>query len=290
VDDTNAHLNGVVRPDSVNLVGDGYGPTTDLANHGTTVAGIIAARPVDGSTVVGVAPQATILSLRVYQSEEPQGSNGVVMAGDDAIRLANAIQQAADLGAQISTVPLSLSVNEDDYSRDLLAQAVQYATDHGALVVASAGNRTTDRVTGSPVSETPHYPAAAPGALAVTAVEAVTLTSTPATLPGPHIHIAAPGDLVSSVVVGGADCYLDTSAGPQTSWSTAYVAGAAALVAAAYPDESPEQWAYRLMVTAQRPNPDQRDDNIGWGVVRPHDAIALVPSADLPGPNNPFRP
>jgi subtilisin family serine protease len=102
---------------------------------------------------------------------------------------------------------------------------------------------------------------------------------------GSHVGLAAPAQGVVAPANGGQDCaYTEIS----TTWATAYVAGAAALVAAAYPAQTPEQWAYRLTASAVRPDPDRRDDQVGWGVVQPYDALVLVPGADVRGPANPF--
>ena len=260
---------------------DGY---ADTWGYGTVVAGIVAARPLDGSGVVGLAPQADILPVRVYQSDTDRAAEQGI--GPDPGRTAQGIVYAADHGAQIIVVALSFPTDDP-----ALTAAVDHAASRGSLVVTSAGSRTAqdkDPVPdgpdlGHPVDE-PRYPAAVPGALGVAAVDA---TGVPVaeSVHGPHVAVAAPAQGVVAPANGGLDCaYTETS----TRWATAYAAGAAALVAAAHPTETPAQWAYRLTASAVRPDPDRRDDQVGWGVVQPYDALVLVPGADVRGPANPF--
>src|SRR5699024_4527890 len=64
----NAHLQDVVT-DGVNVVDDDDPHDRDAHSHGTAVAGIIAARQVEGSAVLGVAPEAMVQSVRVYYAE-----------------------------------------------------------------------------------------------------------------------------------------------------------------------------------------------------------------------------
>lgn len=276
VDATNAHLAPALAG-GADLVGDGAGAHgyADLDGHGTAVAGVIAARAVDGSGVLGVAPAARLLSVRVFAENTDQARQAGF--GPTPARIADGIRQAVDAGAQV--VSVSLSSTEDDPA---LRAAVAYADAHGSLVVASAGNRATSDT----AADGPRYPAADPGALAVAAVGA-NGAAADSSIHGPHVQIAAPGAQVLTAADRAGDCLYATDTA-ESSFATAYVAGAAALVAAAHPDETPQQWAYRLMATASRPAPDARDDQIGWGVVQPYDAIALVPGATTRGPANPF--
>ncbi|WP_448630252.1 S8 family serine peptidase [Cellulomonas soli] len=162
-----------------------------------------------------------------------------------------------------------------------LRAAVVAATQAGALVVASAGNRTTTEDT----SDSPRYPAAYPEVLAVTAVDTTGAPSDDA-IHGAHVDIAAPGTNVLTTFHGAGDCLLDGT-GVSTSFATAYVSAAAALVAQRFPQETPEQWRFRLVSSAARTDPDSRDDLMGWGIVRPDQALALVDDGSLPGPASP---
>ncbi len=251
---------------------DGYADTSGL---GTVVAGIVAARPLTGSGVVGLAPEASILPVRVYQSDTERAVEQGI--GPDPGRTAQGITYAADRGAQIIVVALSFPADDP-----ALAAAVDHAASRGSLVVASAGSRAAQG--DDPVPDGPRFPAAAPGALGVAAVDALGLPAVES-VAGPQVGVAAPAQGVVAPANGGQDCaYPDTS----TTWATAYTAAAAALVAAAHPTETPAQWVYRLTAAAVRPDPDRRDDQVGWGVVQPYDAMVLVPGADVRGPADPF--
>lgn len=269
------HLAGAVL-EGTNLVDDKTDKhgLVDLFAHGTALAGQIAARPISGSGVEGLAPDAKILPVRVYSGRDEEN----VKAGTapDIGRLAEGIRYAADHDAQIINV--SLSTTTDD---PRLSAAVSYAVAKGSLLVASADNRDTD---GEP--DGVRYPAGYDGVIGVAAV-GLEGTVTGHSIRGPHVSLSAPGQNVLSVSPTGGDCIFSADEA-STSYAAAYVAAAAALVAAAHPDETAAQWTYRLEQTARRADPDSRDDVSGWGVVQPYSALTLVPGADLRGPDNPF--
>jgi subtilisin len=118
---------------------------SDSHGHGTHVAGTIVANGGDdGLGIVGVAPEAKLMAIKVC------GKSGCW--GDD---IAEAIYYAADNGANI----ISMSLGGD--SPDLLIEAaIDYAVDKGVLVVASAGND-------GPEEGSIDYPAANPKVIAV---------------------------------------------------------------------------------------------------------------------------
>lgn len=275
VDAANPHLAGALIG-GIDLVGDGADPNgyTDLDGHGTEIAGQIAARAVEGSGVVGLARDASLLAVRVFRGTDDESvRNGW---GPTTERVAQGIRYAVDAGASVINVSISNYTESED-----LRSAVEYASTNGALVVASGGNAaTTDNL-----AATPRYPAAYPGALAVTAVTNGGL-GTDDSIHGPHIEIAAPGASVLTSFAGGGDCTLAEV--PSSSFATAYVSAAAALVAQAHPDETPAEWEYRLTATATRADPDHRDDVLGWGVVQPYEAVMLLPDSSTRGPESPF--
>ena len=279
VDPGNAHLTDAVVPgvDLVGVAGDPAG-RTDTAGHGTAVAGQIAARWREdlGSGVVGLAPAAAILPVRVYYADDDQAREQGV--APDATRMAAGIDAAVAAGARV--VNVSMSTPNDTPA---LADAVRRATAAGALVVASAGNRNTS----SDESDGPRYPAAYDGVLAVTAVD---VDDRPAgdAIHGAHVDVAAPGTNVLTTFHAAGDCML-SGEGTSTSFATAYVSAAVALLAERYPEETPAQWAYRLEVTAARAQPAARDDLVGWGVVRPDAALEFVDDGTAPGPVSPVH-
>ena len=245
--------------DLIDDKGDG---TKDPVGHGTKVAGIIAARPAKDTGFVGIAPRASILAIR---QNDNQG-------GGTVRTMAEAIRHAVNKGAKV------INISQDTASAmppdSALEQAVEYAKDRDALIVASAGN---DGASGE-VKLT--YPASYDGVLAVGASDRDNARAN-FSQPGPFVGVAAPGvDMVSTVPYGG-HC-IDQG----TSFSAPYVAGVAALIRAKHPD-----WTYRQVITeieqtADRSKPG-RDDFVGWGVIDPVAAVnddATTPK-DAPTPD-----
>ena len=276
IDATNDHLQGVIAG-GINLVPDGTDPQglTDQDGHGTIIAGQIAARPIEGSGVIGLAPSAQLLSVRVFGTEGTETTPAV--NPPTAERISAGIVWAAQNGADIINVSLS------DVTEGVgLLDAVNVAIANGALVVASAGNRGTTGYTEDSI----RYPAGFPGVLGVAATNALGVV-TEDSIHGPQVAVAAPGVNVLSIQKDGGDCAFATEEA-STSFATGYASAAAALVAEAHPTEGPLQWKYRLEASASRVNQDARDDKAGWGMVQPYDAITLVPSATTRGPESPF--
>lgn len=278
VDARNVHLSGgvVEAGRDVTPAGTPNGQT-DLEGHGTAIAGEIAARKVEGSGVIGLAYGAKILPIRVYTRDaEDAAASGTVEYPPTASSIALGIQTAAQLGAKIINVSLST-----DFGNAELQGAVTYATRRGALIVASAGNRDTSKNK----KDTPRYPGAYPDVLAVAAVDN-TGSVTESSIHGSYVDVAAPGVNILTAFRNADDCIF-ANEDASTSYATAYVSAAAALIAEAHPTETPAQWRYRLEVTALRVRPDTRDDNAGWGVIQPYEALTFISDGTAAGPRDP---
>ncbi|MFI5619203.1 type VII secretion-associated serine protease mycosin [Streptomyces sp. NPDC051567] len=242
--------------------GDG---TNDTVGHGTKVAGLIAARPQEGTGFVGLAPEATIIPVR---QNDGQGKG-------DTQTLSLAIDHAVDRGAQVINISQDTDVPLSPDST--LARAVRRALDAGVVVVASAGN---DGLNGHKRNT---YPAAFPGVLAVASADR-TNERAAFSQPGEFIGVAAPGVDMVSTVPGFGQC-VDNG----TSFSAPYVAGVAALLRALHPDWSPQEIVWQIQNTAERAV-NGRDDYVGWGVVDPVRALAQDherPRAPVPDPGPP---
>ncbi len=271
VDVDNPHLKDAVVPGVSYLQEDPTNGTTDTYSHGTAVAGIIAARNVQGSSVQGLAPEATILPIRVFENIREE--NGRQTGAPSMETVSQAIIYAVDHHAQIINISLS-----DTRDIPQMRQAVQYAESHGSLIVASAGNRLTSTST----KDGARYPAAYGEVVGVTALN-TDLNVTEDSVHGDQVDVAAPGMMTASTIPGGVDCVFATDAS-STSFATAYVSAEAALIAARYPSETPAQWRQRILVSANRPHSDQRNTTIGWGIMDPQNALALSLSDTLRGP------
>lgn len=238
----------------LDLLGGGDG-RTDCVGHGTAVASIVAAAP--GSGFAGVAPEATILPVRISERSADEEDPTARTAGP--ADLARAILAAVDGGA--SVLNLSVVVYEDDPT---LRAAVAYAERHDTVVVAAVGNQHDH---GDP---TP-YPAAYPGVVGVGAIDESGARA-PSSQVGPYVDLVAPGsDVLAASPPSGYRLYEGTS------FAVPFVAGTAALLRQYRPDLSAAQVAARLTATAD-PVGSGRPEEYGAGEVDPYRAVtdALV--------------
>lgn len=222
--------------------------TTDAVGHGTKVAGIIAARPAEGTGFVGLAPDATIIPI---QQNDAFG-NGTAETLADAIE--HAVRQEADV------INISQDTADAVEPAPALKQAVDDALEAGIVVVASAGNDGLD----GKVKET--YPASYDGVLAVAASDRNNERAS-FSQQGDFVGIAAPGVDMVTTVPGGGHC-----ADNGTSFSAPYVAGIAALIRSKHKDWTREQIVAQIQQTAERSTGDH-DRLVGWGVVDPVRAL-----------------
>ncbi|GAA2966586.1 MULTISPECIES: type VII secretion-associated serine protease mycosin [Streptomycetaceae] len=223
--------------------------TTDEVGHGTKVAGIIAARPREGTGFVGLAPEATIIPIR--QNDEKNSGKDTTMA--------TAIDHAIAEGAGVINISqdTTKALTEDS----ALGRAVARALAEDIVVVASAGNDGMD----GKLRNT--YPAAFPGVLAVASSDRNNERAA-FSQAGEFVGVAAPGVDIVSTVPGNGQC---TDNG--TSFSAPYVAGVAALLVAKYPDWTAAEIVARIEQTAER-SINGHDAFVGWGVVDPVRALA----------------
>lgn len=140
----------------------------DDHGHGTHVAGTIAQATNNGEGVAGVAFEATLMPVKVLNH----------FGGGNTADIADAIRFAADKGADV----INLSLGGGAYSQ-VMASAVEYARKKGVTVVAAAGNGGRATV---------EFPAAYPGAVAVSAVGPDGVLA-PYSSYGKELDIAAPG-------------------------------------------------------------------------------------------------
>ncbi|MFB7978920.1 type VII secretion-associated serine protease mycosin [Streptomyces vinaceus] len=232
---------------------------TDTSSHGTTMAALIAGsgKHPSGDGAFGLAPGAKILPIRVPHETESATPSW-----------AAAIRYAADSDAKIINVSMGLPTEpEKDQVR---AEAVKYALSKGKLIFAAVGND------GDTLNEIA-YPAATPGVVGVAAV-GVNGEPTKESAHGAQVDLAAPG--IDMVTACAGKTGLCTSHG--TSDATALASASAALLWSAHPDWTNNQVLRVLLNTAGKPNDgSQRNDYIGYGIVRPRIA---VPTPGDPGP------
>ena len=172
----------------------------DIHGHGTHIAGIIAAQGDNGLGVVGISQGSYLMNVKVADDK----------GRCQASTVAEGIVWAVDNGAKV----INISIELKDSSPEL-QEAVDYAWNQGAVIIAAAGND---------CSELPVYPAYYENCIAVAATNQDDKLA-PLSNHGDWVDVAAPGFNIYSTVP---DDSYDYKSG--TSSATAYVSGLAALL------------------------------------------------------------
>jgi len=264
VDATHPDLAGQVLP-GTDLVDGSTDGRVDPVGHGTTVAALIAGKR-DEDGVVGLAPDAKILPVRVLDDHNRY---------EDASIVARGLRWAVDHGATV----VNLSLGGLAHS-DVLAAALAYAAEKDVVVIACTGNL-AQTVGGAPQV---WYPAREPGVVAVTGLRGATGSGQGAgwldkttesngdelwsgSLTGPETVLSAPAANLVGARPGG---YWKVQG---TSFAAPLVTGAAALVRSRYQGLSAANVVNRLIGTAADLGTPGRDDRYGFGLVDPLAAV-----------------
>jgi hypothetical protein len=216
-------------------VGQGINAGTDSdGGHGTAVASLAAGASADAP---GVAPSANVLSVRVT---DESGSS-------DIFTVARGILAAVDAGAKVVNISLG------GYGTNgTLDAAIAYAQDHGAVIVAAAGNDQAAQLT---------WPAADSRVISVGAVDAAgqqVLFSNS----GAQLQLTAPGYGVQTAWLDGQRVTVNG-----TSASAPLVAGAIAAVMSENPSFTPQQAWDVLQKNASDSGSPGADANYGNGIL-----------------------
>ncbi len=242
--------------------------------HGTWMASLIAGHGHDDgfSGVIGVAPQARILSIRVIPDRADPHYKRYEREPETFIQqsLARGIDYAVAHGARVISMSIGYSAPSAAVRR-----ALQAAYDHGVVVVASAGN--SGGPSGSSrAGEAPEsFPANYPGVISVGAVKssgAVAGFSSD----NLSVQVAAPG---VNVPAQGRDGQYWLVSG--TSPACALVAGIAAIIKSKYPGLAPDLVAGAMTSTTTDRPARGYDSQVGFGIVDA--AAALAKAAHLAG-------
>jgi type VII secretion-associated serine protease mycosin len=242
VDGSHPDLSGSLLS-GLDLVGQTDG-RVDTNGHGTAMAGLIAAH----GRVKGVAPLAKILPVKI-----------TAVSDAPIDKQAQGIRWAVANGAKV--ISISRSGPFDDL---LLRQQVEAAIAADVVVVAAAGNK--------PDATDVEFPAAVSGVVAVAATNRDGNLSD-ISVAGPQLVVSAPGEKISSTGPK-ATHYV----GSGTSYATAIVAGAVALIRAKFPNLKAPEVIRRLTATATDKGTPGRDSTYGYGVLN----IVGALTADLP--------
>lgn len=244
--------------------------TMELLWHGTHVAGIIAAQGDNKEGICGIAPQAKVMTVKVFQS-------GVITSSK---RIAVGIRYAVDNGAHI--VNLSLGPNFSNKADPLIINEINAAVEavgstntgsakrpQGVVVVCAAGNDGKDVEKFSPANH--------PKVITVAATEQANKLMTGSRY-GKLVDIAAPGYAMLSLLSNMADSdpsdldfgYASKSG---TSMATAVISGVVALMLSKNGSLTPDQVKTILQKTVQLPPSDLTTMPLGGGLVDIYQAV-----------------
>lgn len=263
--------------------------TTDQYGHGTHVAGILAGNGAQSTgtgytrTFLGIAPNATLINLKVLDASGAGRDSAVIRA----------IQQAVNLKNVLNIRAINLSLGRpvfESYKLDPLCQAAEQAWKSGVVVVVAAGNNGRDNANGTNGYGTINAPANDPYVITVGAMKTMGTPSRSDDLiasyssKGPttidHFvkpDVVAPGNLIASLLSPNSALsatypqnavlytYYKTASAANTSSSyfrlsgtsmaTPMVTGAVALLLQQRSTLTPDQIKARLMKTASKTFP-----------------------------------
>jgi subtilisin family serine protease len=188
----------------------------DYNNHGTHVAGTIAAVGNNGLGVTGVCWTATIMPIR-----------GLDAAGSgDAANLLSAIEYANDNGADV----INNSWGGGPYSQPL-KDAIDAST---AVVVCAAGNSNVDN------DATPHYPSSytSTNIISVAATDQNDNRASFSNYGATSVDVGAPGVNIYSTITTRHDEFNDNFSGGLGNWTSGGTNNTWA-ISSSYLDESP---------------------------------------------------
>jgi thermitase len=211
-----------------------------IAGHGTHVAGTVGAVTNNGAGVSAVCPACKLLVAK------SGGSQGFYDSD---------IVQGIYWSVNNRAKAINLSLGAEENSR-ILEHAIDYAWEHGVVIVAAAGNDNTGR---------PSYPAAYEHVISVAATDQSNRRARFSNY-GTTVDVAAPGVAILSTVPGGR---YGIRAG--TSMASPHVAALAGLLAAQGLPAS--EIRRRIQRTAQDLGTGGKDKYYGWGLIDANKAV-----------------
>jgi len=255
---------------------DENGDPKDYEYHGTHVAGIIGAKGNNGIGITGISWNVKLMAIKIT------GNSGTGSLSD----IIRAIDYAVDHGAKVinmswgfSSSLTGLPTNPALEPNQALRNALVAADESGVIVIAAAGNYTTN------IDQRPFYPAAYSVGNLIS-VAATTPSDTLATFSNygaTAVDLGAPGQTIVSTYPGYLGRLYSYASG--TSMAAPHVAGAAALLWSAFPSLSHRQVIEKIL-QGVRPNPSLAGKTATGGRLDIERAFALNPQA----PTSPQAP
>lgn len=203
----------------------------ETTGHGTAVAGTASAVTDNGVGVAGAAWNAKLMHINIFcEAEEICGAfEGILYAAVSGADIINTSFGGFLGGGQLRMIP----------------QALDLATDMGALVVAAAGNAISNN------DFNPTYPDSHPRVLSVGATEQDSGQLAEFSNYGKSVNIYAPGVDINTTDPDNE--YVSVSG---TSFSSPLVAGIAALVKTRFPHMSADELREQLRLSAENIDAD----------------------------------
>ncbi len=212
----------------------------DNYGHGTAVTGIIAAQLDNAMGIAGVAPNASIIPIKITDGKTLTFSS--ILLG---------LNKAIACECDIINLSLGGKISDPDALAELKA-VIDKAVDNGIIVVSAVGNYGTSDV---------YYPAGFDNVIGVGSLEKDMSIAT-FSQRNNSVFVTVPGrSLVSLAYTGG------TKAESGTSVSTPIVTGIVALVKEAFPEYTYDDIADLFMKTAMDKGDTGYDIHYGYGVL-----------------------
>ncbi len=267
---------GEIAGDSIDNDGNGYvndvhgwdfehgvNTTTDNADHGTHVAGIVGAESQNGIGGTGIAPSVKLMPLKVVDLDSSD-INRVFQ------NIVNAINYAVHLGVRVINISLDWLISEINASiTTALQNAINAARQAGAVVVVAAGNNNTDVGL--------YSPAALGGVITVSATNALDQKAccddqgNYFSNYGTQVDVAAPGERILSTYYDFGSLYAE---GTGTSMASPFVAGLAALMISQDPSITDSDVMRRLKFSSKDLGAAGWDPYFGYGRIDAFKALS----------------
>ncbi|MRI83234.1 MAG: hypothetical protein C6I00_02330 [Nitratiruptor sp.] len=192
--------------------------------HGTLVAGVIGAVGDNGEGISGVAPEISIMALKVFR---PNGYGYT----SDILEALDYVSQKVEEGEPIVAINASFG-GPGGSQDDATNEAIKRLGEQGVILCAAAGNE------GKNIDDDPIYPAAydAPNIISVAASDQHDNLADFSNYGPESVDIAAPGVNILSTYPGDSYAYADG-----TSLATPFVTGSIALLSALHPQMGVEE-------------------------------------------------
>ncbi|TNE70349.1 hypothetical protein EP331_12545 [bacterium] len=207
----------------------------DWNGHGTAMASIAGARKTDLNSLVGIAPNVSIMAVRSF---DPFGYS-------TSLEIARSIVYATIMGADVINMSFG-----DSFKSSLIESAIRFAYSKDVILVSSAGN-----VGGSK----PRYPAAFPEVLAISWISEK-FQIAPTGNYGTHVAFGAPGSSIPHAAWKWNGYTNEIAASSGSSASSAIVSGVVSWYKMMNPDLTNAELIHRI----QRDALDIESEGYDW--------------------------